>query len=368
MRGKKEDITRLGKRESKFRKFLNLRYYNPSHPLGFGSKSQLFKALKNISKNPATREKVLENWLSSQNIYTLHKPVRWKYYRRRIVALGINHMWEADLIDFSKLDGENDGYKYILVIIDVFSKRADAIPVKNKQPLTVKKGFEKIIEEGKFLAKNPISDKPVQILRTDSGSEFQATFHEFVKSKGIFHLLALNPDVKASCIERWIRTLKSRLYKYFTHKGHQRYIDVLPALLNSYNNRYHTSIKMAPMHVCLENQDEVRKALYGTPNWLVSIEDPKPLRKSASFSKNRSQSFLRGQSVRIQKFKNIFAKGYLPNFTREIFIIKEKHVPIKKNESKHYVPFLYSLIDSNGENIRGKFYAEELVKVGKVYR
>lgn len=364
MKRKIRGITHLGKRESNFRKFLNLRYYNPSHPVGFGSKSQLFNALRNITKNPFLRNKLLKQWLISQNTYTLHKPSRWKYYRRRIVALGINHMWEADLIDFSKLDKENDGYRYVLAIIDVFSKRADAIPLENKQPQTVRKGFEKIIAKSKFLATNPISDKPVQILRTDSGSEFQANFREYLTSKGIFHLLALNPDVKASCVERWIRTLKSRLYKYFTHKGHHRYINVLPALLQSYNNRYHTSIKMAPMQVSLKNQDDVRKHLYGTTNWLESIEDPNPLRNPPPFFGNRTQLFVRGQSVRIQKFKNIFAKGYLPNFTSEIFTIKQKHSLNTKQKPKHYQPCLYSLTDSNGENIRGKFYAEELSRVG----
>ncbi len=148
-------------------------------------------------------------------------------------------------------------------------------------------------------------------------------------------------DKKASVVERFNRTLKTRMFKYFTHNNTRKYTDILDKLVDSYNNTVHSSTKMTPTEASeRENENEVWYTLYGadiTANYGV----PK---------------FKIGQTVRISKYKSIFKKGYLPNFTEEIFKIKQVIY-------KH--PIVYNLEDLQGEDLEGIFYQEELSEYNK---
>jgi len=129
------------------------------------------------------------------------------------------------------------------------------------------------------------------------------------------------------------------MWRYFTHASTQRYLDVLPALVESYNNSYHRSIKMAPNQVTRHNEADVRKRLYPTkasyrPRWKFSV----------------------GDQVRLCQARRAFKKGYLPNWTEEIFVINTRYATD---------PPTYAIKDYDGEIIAGKFYAEELQKVVK---
>ena len=135
---------------------------------------------------------------------------------------------------------------------------------------------------------------------------------------------------KSVVAERFIRTLKNKLYKHMTATGKNVYYDVLDDVVNKYNNTKHSTIKMKPNDV-------------GDNNKRVYIDEHN--KKSARYNV--------GDRVRISKFKNIFAKGYTPNWSREIFII---------NEINDTVPYTYNLKDLNGEKIIGRFYDRELQK------
>ena len=156
----------------------------------------------------------------------------------------------------------NKGYKFLLTCIDVFSKFAWVVPLKNKSGETLVNGFQSILDFGRSPEK----------LQTDKGTEFlNRNFQSFLKEKNI-HFFTTNSEFKASVIERFNRTLKTRMWKYFTAKNTRVYIDILPDIVHAYNNSYHRSIGQAPSSVSLLNVAQVRRKLYGK-SWT------KPMRK-----------------------------------------------------------------------------------------
>ena len=141
---------------------------------------------------------------------------------------GIDHQFQADLVDVKSLKKYNSGYTFILTCFDVFSKFAWAIPLKDKTGRSLVEAFRNIFAQGR---------KPLR-LQTDKGTEFRNnTFQSFLKSEKVDFFVTENNDVKASIVERFNSTLKERLWRYFTRKIILRYAEVLPSLIRSYNIR-----------------------------------------------------------------------------------------------------------------------------------
>ena len=142
----------------------------------------------------------------------------------------------------------------------------------------------------------------------------------------------------SSVCERWNRTIKTKMWKQFTVQGNTQYLDMLPKLVKQYNNTKHSSIKMTPTEASKKNNEgTVYFNLYGEMNQLSS----KP-------------KFRVGDNVRISKCKrNVFDKGYTPNWTEEVFMI---------DKIQHTKPITYKLKDQNDEEIQGSFYEPELLK------
>jgi transposase InsO family protein len=295
-------------------------YYEASSPGSFGG----VRALARYSGMPV---KTATKWLETQDSYTLHKPIVKKFQRRKTFAKGINDLFQADLADMRNLASYNAGYSYILTCIDVFSRYAFAVPIKDKRGVTVADAFEKI-----FVERVP------NMLQTDRGLEFlNAQVQQVFRKHNIHHYFSLNDDIKAALVERLNRTLKSRLYRYMTGRHTNRWVDVLDAVVRSYNQSLHRSIGMAPIDVTSDREDEIARRLY----------PPKPpLRYKYEI----------GDRVRITKYKHVLHKGYLPNWTEEIFEIADKF-------PTH--PVTYGLKDLAGEDIKGKFYEQEIQKVVK---
>ena len=138
---------------------------------------------------------------------------------------------------------------------------------------------------------------------------------------------------KEKIVERIIRTLKSKIYKHMTSISKNVYIDKLGDIVDEYNNSYHTTIKVKPIDVkdntCINTYLEIN---------------------------NKDSKFKVGDHVRISKFKNIFAKGYTPNWSEEVFVIKK---------AKNTVPWAYVINDLNGEEITGIFYEKVLQKTNQ---
>ena len=259
----------------------------------------------------------------------LHRPVKRKFKRRRVIANGVDDIWSADLVDMQWNSRENKGYKYLLNVIDVFSKYAWSLPIKDKTGKTITDTFQKLVKT---------SGRKPEMLWVDQGTEFyNRVFRGWLKDRDI-EIYSVHNEGKAVVVERFNRTLKEWMWKYFSANNTHRYTDILDSLVGHYNARYHSSVKMSPKEASLKkNGARVYKNLYDNV-----IESPETTSK-----------FEVGDSVRISKKKAMFEKGYTPRWTEEIFKVYEVQMTN---------PMTYKLEDLNGEKIDGSFYEAELQK------
>ena len=208
--------------------FLEKLYYEAKEPGSFTAPAAFYRAVKEKSKNQLTRKQV-NDWLNSQDTYTLHRRTRKRFKRNRIIVGRIDKQWQTDLIDIQKIAQYNQGNRYILVCIDVLSKYAWVEPLKSKTGKSIIAAFKKIFKKGR---------KPL-LLQSDQGTEYlNKEFQNYLKSNNI-HYFHTNNETKAAIAERLIETLKSKMYKYFTNKNTLNYTNILQDLLHSYNNSYH---------------------------------------------------------------------------------------------------------------------------------
>ena len=299
-------------------------YYNPKNPTSYGGKVKLHQGVK---KRKNLSKKTVEKWVQSQDAYTLHKTARRRFQRRPIIVSGIGQQLQADLIDMQKLKSDNDGYSFILTVIDVFSKLAWTCGVKNKTASNMAAALTKLLAGKKY-----------HYLQTDKGKEFyNARVKSVLDENNIKHFSTENDDIKASIVERFNRTIQSKLYRWFTKSKSHRWLDVLDDLTDSYNNTYHRSIKMKPVDVSRKNSEDVWLNLYG---------HLKPSQPRTQLKVN--------DSVRISRFKHVFSKGYDKNWSTEIFFI---------DQVKQTSPVTFTLRDQLGEKIVGSYYQHELQKV-----
>lgn len=214
-------------------------YHDPRKPGSLGGVTRFAQSLKLPARK--VRE-VLEKDLG----YTLHKPRRRRFPTLLVLVFNIDQQWVADLVEVQNISKYNRGMRYLLMVIDAFSKYAWIEPIKTKTGKAVTEAFEKILKHAK-------GRKPIN-LQTDDGREFyNSTFAALMKQKNIHHF-STSSDAKASIVERFNRTFKDRLYRYFTVKNTLRYLLVLPDLVKGYNASYHHTIGMAPNQVNLKNE------------------------------------------------------------------------------------------------------------------
>ena len=223
---------------------------------------------------------------------------------------------------FSK---HNQGYNFLLLVIDIFSKYGWVIPLKNKEGKTVAEALKTIFKERK-----------PEKMWTDKGKEF---INKDVKD--LVEVYFTGNEEKSSVVERWIRTMKEKMWKYFTDNNTYTYMDILQDLVMDYNNTKHSSIKMTPVEASKKkNELTVWRNLY--PDRL-KIDDLRP-------------KFSVGDWVRITKKKKTFEKGYTTRWTEEIFTI---------TKIQNTKPVTYKIADLKGEEIDGTFYEPELQKTGQ---
>ena len=152
-----------------------------------------------------------------------------------MVVFSKDEIWSADLVDMQAFSSFNKGFKYILTVIDVFSKYAWAVPIKDKSAASVTKALEKII-----------SDRILKKLWVDEGKEFcNATFKKLLDKHKIDMYFCFN-EGKAVVIKRFKRTLKNIMWKYYTANNTRFYLDALDQMVKNYNEKLHSTIKMTP--------------------------------------------------------------------------------------------------------------------------
>jgi len=311
-------------------------YYDPSNSASFSTASKLKAAMKQMTPTTLNINNI-NTWLQEQEAYTLHKPVRKRFYRNTYSVSNLMDVWETDLVDIQNLAKYNDNYKYLLTVIDVFSKYLYVIPLKSKTGPDVTAAFCSIFKEPKY--SKPFRRRPVWV-RTDKGKEFlNKHFQNMLKRENIQYQVCRNPDVKCSIIERAHRTLREKIYKYFSANNTYKFIDVLPQVVSAYNNTIHKSIKMAPSKV--------------TESDVLAIW--RRMQQRRSHIPTALPKFRVGQHVRISKEKMRFAKGAEQNYTTEVFMINKV---IRRTPRP-----VYELQDLNKTLIEGQFYSEELTPV-----
>ena len=259
----------------------------------------------------------------------LHKPKRKNYVRRKIIVNHIDEIFAADLVEMQKFSKINKGYRYLLTCIDIFSKYAFAIPLKDKKGITIKNALQKIFNKRK-----------PKFLWTDNGKEFYNNqVNDLLEKNNIKLYSTNNSEIKSSVIERFNRTLKNMMYKKFTENNNTIFYNIIDKLVNEYNNKYHRTIKMTPVEASKKINENKIKQIY-------------------DFEKtNKIAKFKIGDHVRISLNKNIFEKSYETNWTEEIFVIYD----IKYSN----VPYYY-LKDLNDEKLDGTFYEQELQKTNLI--
>ena len=147
-------------------------YFNTKSPIAFTSPLALYREAK--KRYPSLTFRQVKTWLQSKDTYTLHKPVRYNFPRNRVTVTGIDDQWQAELVDISSLARFIKGYKFLLTCIDVFSKFAWVVPLKNKTRETLVNSFQSILDLGRSPEK----------LQTDKGTEFlNHNFQSLLKRK-----------------------------------------------------------------------------------------------------------------------------------------------------------------------------------------
>lgn len=257
----------------------------------------------------------------------LHTSARKNFKRRKVIIKGINDLWQADLVEMIPYKNDNRGFRYLLTVIDAFSKFAWGIPVKSKSGSDVSKAMEKIL----------INQSPIN-LQTDLGKEFYNTFFKNLMNRYKINHFSTYSSLKASIVERFNRTLKNWMWKLFSLNGNYKWINNLQFLIDKYNNTVHRTIKMKPINVNTQNEKKLLQTVYNNNNKIKTFRKPK---------------FHVGDKVRISKYKHMFEKGYTPNWTTEVFEIHKIQITD---------PVTYILKDYQGHIIRGSFYEQELLK------
>jgi len=333
----------MGKQKvlTKTDKLLRDLYFNPAAPGSFSGVSSLKKAaVQKLKERGNKRIKIksagVKKFLEGHETFTLHKQVRRNFPRRRVIVGGPLEQFQADLVDMSMFERENDGYRWILMVIDVFTKKGYALAVKRKDSKNIIEAFEKLLRQTASPRK----------LQTDKGMEFRGkAVQDFLKSRGITWFASEDDYIKAGVVERLNRTIKGKMWKYFHFKRSNRWLEVLPQLMQSYNNTVHSSIKMTPNEAKNDKRvSEVRENLYGPHSRL----------RVGEAGCSEDYGFGLGDRVKLSKHALIFDKGYKPNWTLEILTVSEV-IPTD--------PVVYRVTDLDGEEIKGTFYEHELQKV-----
>jgi hypothetical protein len=312
-------------------------YYDEKHPASYSSAVKLYIASHLI--DPSITLRYVKDWLSGEITNTLYKPVRRHFKRNPIIVKTIDQQWEDDLVDMQEFTRQNRGYRYILTVIDCLSKYAWVASLKNKKSDTIIEAFRNIFE---------IDFRSPEYLRTDKGREFNnEKFKKFLKRYYVNYFTSKNNDIKCAIIERFNRTLKSKMFKHFTAKNTLNFIQYLPKFITAYNSSFHRTIKTEPINA--KNSKQLFKTIYQVNN----VHDLKINKKPINISSN--------DTVRKAYEKKAFDRSFRPQWTDQTFTVDSiKPAPNKPfiiiNEQRYYPEQLQKIKDN-------KFYRiEKIIK------
>ena len=305
-------------------------YENPINPASFSGINRLYlEAQKKFGKKEFSKKNI-KKYLSSKISYTRHFPARHIFKRRKIYAFAKDDIWQLDLLSVENIKQYNNNVTFILVCVDTLSGWICCEPIKNKTGQTVTNAFQNILKKSKR--------KP-KLIYSDLGKEFyNKNFFNLMKNDNITLYSTHNREIKASHVERKIRQLKNKIYKYMTENENRRYIDVLEDICTSLNLAFNRIIKMAPNDVTTKNEKKVFNNRY-------NISKEKLIKKRYKFKIN--------DQVRIAIPRNVFTRGFRPTFSNEIFDIKER---LPTNPHVYRVSF-----KGENDNLDKAYYSAQMV-------
>ena len=310
--------------------YIRKRYYDISQPGSFAGSVKLWKAIKQSKDRPrSVTQKVVQDWLEKQEVHNIHKTPKRNFKTEKIIVGEVDEQWDGDLLVFTQYAKYNKGYRYIGVFIDLFSRYVWLSALKTKGGKEMVETVRAVFAKG----------RKCKFLRTDRGSEWtNKHLQEYLRTEEVKHLVTYSPW-HAGYVERAIRTAKGKLFKYFAENRTFEWYSVLQELADSLNATEHSSTGMAPKDITVENEREVYEKIY-LP---VELEREK--------TKIRYK-FNVGDKVRISVARGAFQKGYMENYSREIFVIAAR-LPT--------VPPRYRIKDWDDEIVLGSFYEAEMI-------
>ncbi len=279
-------------------KYLAKIYYDPSHVAGYGGVKVLYDFVKQDGRHKIN-EKDVRHFLESQEVYSTHvsknRPKSWY----GITTLGPNQLFDVDTAYFDFGENDND-FKKFIVLIDTFSKKMRAVPVRNIRGKTVAKTLMPMINEL----------GGTTYLRHDAGVEYRNADVKRVLKRGNIRSIISQPPYKSSVSERAIKTVKSKLYKQMQRTGSKNWPRILPQVVEAYNNRKHRSLlggKLSPNEV---GGDNVAKLwFYFKQQRMKHMRPPKKYK------------FQINDSVRISKVRQAFTKDFEEQNSAAVYFI-----------------------------------------------
>lgn len=310
------------RRMANYKDYLKKIYYSPGNPAAFAGPNKLYEIVKKEGKFKIGLGKI-KQFLNNEDAYSLYKPIRRTFPRSKVVVDTIDSMWDGDLADVNNIATQNDGFRFLLVLIDIFSRFLFIVPLKTKKNQDIIEGLNRVF--------TTYRRKP-RVLRTDKGSEFKNKFLKSWLVKQKVNVIYTQNETKAIYAERVIRTIKNLMYRYFMKNRTYRYVEILQKLVESYNNRPHRSLGgLSPGSVNEDNADETR--------YLTYLSDRKRNKKSNNNNTTKTP----------------IQRDYQQKWSSEYFKV-----------DKHYLRgnvAVYKLKDLKNEPMQGTFYHFELQKI-----
>jgi len=321
MQKKKKNVKLVKNNES--------RYYDPENVGGYGG-------VKRFDGD--------KKWLRTQPTYSLHKPLRKKFPTRTYMTSGLNYLWQMDLMEMIPYAKINKGYRYILTCIDVFSRFARAQPVKTKSGADVANAIKAIFKSDKSMPR---------YVQTDQGKEFYNSQVQSLFKKHKIKHYSVKSQFKAALCERFNRSLREKLTRWFTHQGNKTWYRILPTFVATYNKSKNRGIfNKKPIDITKKNEHE-----------LWEMQQRQQQQKQVKSNKSAMiplLNYVRISRIGITPFKRNFDQ----NWSEEVFRV----IGVDTKSQ----PTMYILEDLKHDVIEGKFYKEEIQDIGplppQVYR
>ena len=313
---------------SKLHQYLERIYYDARSGGGYSTPGKLLQEVQRRGYYKKVGRRRIEHFLNRLAPYSVFRPSRGHFPTPPVVVNGPLHQFDIDLVDVSRQQSANDGVRYLVTAIDVFSKYAIVVPVVSKNGSVVANAVSKIIDI-----------RLPRAICSDLGSEFRSGhFQKLLRDRNIHHFYA-GGSGKCTIVERFHRTLKTRIARFEHHQNTERYIDALQDIVEGYNKSYHRTIKGRPIDVTEAEKDVVFFNSYAKkqPAKLV------PFR------------FEIGDNVRISAERHPFLREHFQRWSEELYTVTKRWRQRNIN--------MYKVKDCSEDEVIGSFYADELTKV-----